>query len=67
MNPILLIAEGIGLAIVVLSLVTQQFKKMSRILMMEILLNFMAGLSEFLKVGHMTSGAWVCLVASVNA
>ena len=46
MNPnvILLIAEGIGLAIVVLSLVTQQFKKMSRILMMEILLNFMAGL-----------------------
>ena len=69
MNPnvVLLIAEGIGLAIVALSLVTQQFKKMSRILMMEILLNFMAGLSEFLKVGHMTSGAWVCLVASVNA
>ena len=69
MNPnvILLIAEGIGLAIVALSLVTQQFKKMSRILAMEILLNFMAGFSEFLKVGHMTSGAWVCLVASVNA
>lgn len=69
MNPnmMLLIAEGIGLAIVALSLVVQQFKKMSRILAMEILLNFMAGMAEYLKVQQMTSGVLVCLVASVNA
>lgn len=66
-NAVLLLAEGIGLAIIGLSLVVQQFKKMSRILAMEILLNFMAGLAEYLKVRQMTAGVLVCLIASVNA
>ena len=68
MNPnvAILIAEGIGLAVVVLSLVIQQFKKMQWILFVEMLLNFMAAMAELLKQGKMTSGAVVLLVATVN-
>ncbi len=59
-----LIAQVIGLVISGLTLVVQQFKKMTRILVVECLMNGLAALQYFLLDGM--SGAWVSLIASVK-
>jgi len=58
------IAQAIGLVVTGLSLVVQHFKKMHRILVMEALVNFLAGVQYLLLAGY--SGACISMIGSVN-